>query len=679
LGADVTGKSLYNGNISNALYGIAQIDNSLSRGYSYAYDQLNRIKAMNAHNGLPTTSAGGQWSNSTIIQDHAESYSYDPNGNIYSLVRNGTISGSRPLAMDNLSYSYYYYNNTNVRNTYNPVQPLPTDAWNLTNQLAHVKDAVPAVNYPIAAFPNEKDIDNQTDNNYTYDGIGNLVKDNAENITKISWTVYGKIRSIDKTDGTRITYDYDAGGNRIEKEVITPAQGANAAAKTITYYLRDAQGNTISVYSWSGAPAAVPVAAGTGLGVTGQKWDEQQLYGSSRLGMWRPNIVVPATLNLTNDAVQVGSKLYELTNHLGNVLATISDNRIGVPVAGNPNIVDYYKAELINANDYTPFGMQMAGRVFSGSGYRYGFNGKENDNEVKGLGNQQDYGMRIYDPRLGKFLSVDPLTKSYPELTPYQFASNSPIQAIDLDGLEAALVTTRFATQKNALVKILNSKAIVDYSKPLSYSENLEIDGKTYEMNSTETLNGRDIRGRGMGFFSGIKKITSDDVSGILGYSDFVFQVVYQGSLKEQAVLHESNAGPLTNSTNLLDFKNVLYKIFDFNSNSLIDIDGVAYNANEAGNFIWGMVLTEAGIMLNPKTIAELGTRNRNDEPHEQKALEAGIKKAESLKGVSKEIRSNIFRNYSEEYYEYKRNDEETDKYTPSNLLGLFKDYRERK
>jgi hypothetical protein len=44
--------------------------------------------------------------------------------------------------------------------------------------------------------------------------------------------------------------------------------------------------------------------------------------------------------------------------------------------------------------------------------------------------------MRIYDPRLGKFLSADPLVKEYPELTPYQFASNSPIQAIDLDGLE---------------------------------------------------------------------------------------------------------------------------------------------------------------------------------------------------------------------------------------------------
>ncbi|PSL18256.1 RHS repeat-associated protein [Chitinophaga ginsengisoli] len=55
---------------------------------------------------------------------------------------------------------------------------------------------------------------------------------------------------------------------------------------------------------------------------------------------------------------------------------------------------------------------------------------------MKGEGNQQDYGMRVYDPRIAKFLSVDPLTPKYPELTPYQFASNRPIDGVDIDGLE---------------------------------------------------------------------------------------------------------------------------------------------------------------------------------------------------------------------------------------------------
>lgn len=92
-------------------------------------------------------------------------------------------------------------------------------------------------------------------------------------------------------------------------------------------------------------------------------------------------------------------------------------------------------------SDYYSYGSLMGGKQYNSTGYRYGFNGKEKDNEISGSGNQYDYGFRIYNPRIGKFLSVDPLTQSYPELTPYQFASNTPLMAIDLDGLEAQEAT----------------------------------------------------------------------------------------------------------------------------------------------------------------------------------------------------------------------------------------------
>ena len=81
--------------------------------------------------------------------------------------------------------------------------------------------------------------------------------------------------------------------------------------------------------------------------------------------------------------------------------------------------------------------MLLPGRKYSaGSEYKYGFNGKENDNEIKGEGNQLDYGMRIYDPRLGRFLSVDPLQEKYPWNSPYAYAENDVISCVDLDGLE---------------------------------------------------------------------------------------------------------------------------------------------------------------------------------------------------------------------------------------------------
>jgi len=133
-----------------------------------------------------------------------------------------------------------------------------------------------------------------------------------------------------------------------------------------------------------------------------------------------------------------GNKFFELSNHLGNVLVTVSDKKIGIDVAPQDGVIDYYTADVVTANDYYPFGSQMPGRKYSqpNTKYRYGFNGKENDNEVKGEGNQQDYGLRIYDPRLGKFLSVDPLYRDYPWYTPYQFAGNDVIRNIDLDGAE---------------------------------------------------------------------------------------------------------------------------------------------------------------------------------------------------------------------------------------------------
>ena len=68
------------------------------------------------------------------------------------------------------------------------------------------------------------------------------------------------------------------------------------------------------------------------------------------------------------------------------------------------------------------------------SDYRFGFNGMEKDNEVKGIGNSMDFGARIYDSRLGKWLSTDPLQKKYPSLSPYNFVANNPIMFIDPDG-----------------------------------------------------------------------------------------------------------------------------------------------------------------------------------------------------------------------------------------------------
>lgn len=320
----ITGKDLFNGNIRATTLQLAML--GAPKTYSYSYDQLNRIVKMRKHETAYTPASGSTAAAFNIANptdEYKEDVAYDANGNILSYVRNG--AAAQP-AMDALTYNY------------TPGK----------NRLDYVQDGVLATNYG-------EDIDNQNPGNYTYDNIGNLTKDNGEKIGTIEWTVYGKIKKITKADaeGTVIEYEYDAAGNRIYKKV---TKGTTAVA---TFYVRDAQGNTMALYSQTGAE---PV-----------KWNEQHLYGSSRLGIADLNIPVPAVVavpvpgTVLEDGFEYGKKFFELTNHLGNVLVTVSDKKVGMPdyTPQQPvPPVDYFTPDVVTATDYYPFGMAMPGRKY---------------------------------------------------------------------------------------------------------------------------------------------------------------------------------------------------------------------------------------------------------------------------------------------------------------------------
>ncbi|MBN8667463.1 MAG: RHS repeat-associated core domain-containing protein [Chitinophagales bacterium] len=199
--------------------------------------------------------------------------------------------------------------------------------------------------------------------------------------------------------------------------------------------MRDAQGNVMAVYE--------KVAWGIAEGQA--KLTEHHVYGSSRLGIIKrdQDIDQPKETAVNIDLLgptylsnfKRGNKFFELSNHLGNVLVTVSDKHSGVDTSSDGQY-DYYQADVVSASDYYPFGMQMVGRTLETSKYRYGFNGKEKDPEVMGEGNVYDYGFRIYNPRVGRFLSLDPLANKYSHFSPFHYAGNTPIQAIDQDGEE---------------------------------------------------------------------------------------------------------------------------------------------------------------------------------------------------------------------------------------------------
>jgi RHS repeat-associated protein len=104
------------------------------------------------------------------------------------------------------------------------------------------------------------------------------------------------------------------------------------------------------------------------------------------------------------------------------------------------NSICLFQNHRIHLSKFYSFGSLLTGRVWSPTStdkYRFGFNGKENDDESRA----QDYGMRIYNPELGRFLSIDPVTKDFASFSPYCFAANSPLLYIDFEGAFKVEVT----------------------------------------------------------------------------------------------------------------------------------------------------------------------------------------------------------------------------------------------
>ncbi|MCZ2129251.1 MAG: hypothetical protein LC109_03190 [Bacteroidia bacterium] len=186
--------------------------------------------------------------------------------------------------------------------------------------------------------------------------------------------------------------------------------------------------------------------------------NEHHLYGSSRLGvkthkrvLLRKEFSISGfeedgtyiTDEVTDSLVYVKSeeyfyrvlaqKQYEMSNHLGNVLATVLDRKTGVFDEGADTLM-YYVADVVSATLYYPFGSSMMSYSNEEFGYKYSFNGMEKDDEVKGEGNSYTTDYRMLDTRLGRWYSIDPVFYKFPHINPYNNNLNNPIYYLDSRG-----------------------------------------------------------------------------------------------------------------------------------------------------------------------------------------------------------------------------------------------------
>jgi RHS repeat-associated protein len=218
---------------------------------------------------------------------------------------------------------------------------------------------------------------------------------------------------------------------------------------------------------------------------------EVHLYGSSRLGILNTSVNVQSgnllVGNTGNTIFTRGEQFFELSNHLQNVLVTVSDKKL--QHTSNNVVVDYYMADVVTANDYYPFGMMMPGRKYTANTttakYRFSINGQEKETELNENITTAEYWE--YDSRLGRRWNRDP--KPTIGVSPYACFLNNPIVHIDalgdtvlptVDGRNVTLPTaaTGITTFDGNVKDLLNST--VKVQPPSGTLNSFSINGKNF-------------------------------------------------------------------------------------------------------------------------------------------------------------------------------------------------------
>lgn len=355
---------------------------------------------------------------------------YDANGNIKTLTRNKqTENGSNQ--MDDFTYLYKYGK----------------------NQLDHVDDAV-------TATTNADDLKDQSNSNYIYNSIGQLIQGNENgDVFAYTYNASGLVTEIKKNSLPLVKFFYNDRGHRVKKEVYN----SGGSLTRTDYYVRDASGSVMAIYEkpLGGSDIAT----------------EYPIYGVSRLGIF----------NRVSD-----HSVYQLTDHLGNVRAVVERD-------SNNNTV------ALVTTDYYPGGMAMPNRNIVGD-YRYNYQGNfsEKDKEI-GL---NSFERRFYDARLMRWLTPDDIKRS--DQSPYIGMGNNPILYGDPDGRDIIILNSSMAVGGlgHAAVLIGNdvdgwryiSKNGTDHKLTtlgglLGPNRHPDLGNETYDSNTGE---GNDFRGTGL-------------------------------------------------------------------------------------------------------------------------------------------------------------------------------------
>lgn len=285
---------------------------------------------------------------------------------------------------------------------------------------------------------------------YQYDGINRLLladfreyisgwqnPANTFDVGNLSYDLNGNIQSIRRygrsTQIDNMTYSYSGNQLKYVNDSSDDTRGFKEVSNTTSEYAYDGNGNMITdsnkeiasiTYNYLNLPETIVKSGQT----SNYAYDAVGVKHENRLPSGKnlqycanfvyENGVLKYVLNEEGKLEETGYK-YFIKDHLGNVRMTVGEGSSSVP------------SEL---NHYYPFGMRMAmSETKPDTDQKYRYNGKELQEETEWL----DYGARMYDAAIARFSGCDPLADEFYELSPYNYASNSPIANIDLWGLQA--------------------------------------------------------------------------------------------------------------------------------------------------------------------------------------------------------------------------------------------------
>ncbi|OGS71819.1 MAG: hypothetical protein A3G95_02835 [Flavobacteria bacterium RIFCSPLOWO2_12_FULL_31_7] len=366
-----TATPLFNGNISETFW--RTDSDNIKRKYSYQYDNLNRLLESNY----------SKPGSSTTLDNYLEKLTYDKNGNISTLIRNGGFDtdGSSPVQeIDNLVYTY--------------------DVDNL-NLLKKVVDNTTSPQ----GFKDGINIDED----FKYDSNGNVIIDNNKGITEIIYNHLNLPTKITFGVNGYIEYIYNSVGQKLKKVVVDYAgQGS------VVDYLDGFQYKNSVLQFFPTSEGYVNISIGKG-------------------GVFKPNYVFNYTDHLGNVRISYTEDEYNLPM-VGEPrnLVILEENHFYAFGLKHTNYNTEGFVYQIDGNDnvvLTPVSPILL------SSYKYKYNGKELQEEL-GL-NMYDYSARNYDPALGRWMNIDPLAETSRRWSPYNYCYNNPIVFTDPDGMQA--------------------------------------------------------------------------------------------------------------------------------------------------------------------------------------------------------------------------------------------------